>query len=177
VGGCVRMVNCGHPSPYLISPSGATLLNPGHPSPPLGLGSVLPSDYRVDTVLLPPGAMLLLYTDGAIEARDRDGRFYDLTAHLADWRADTQPEELLQHVLDGLDRTRGRQPSGGRRGPRGRAHRPLLHLPRPAAERQSCGPLLPGWGRGRAPPGGLLMRSAIRSSRLARSKIRRTGPN
>jgi serine phosphatase RsbU (regulator of sigma subunit) len=102
VGGRVRMINCGHPSPYLISPSGVTLLNPDHCSPPLGLGSVLPSDYQVDTVLLPPGAMLLLYTDGAIEARDRDGRFYDLAAHLADWRADTQPEELLQHVLDGL---------------------------------------------------------------------------
>jgi serine phosphatase RsbU (regulator of sigma subunit) len=101
--GCaeIHMINCGHPPPYLALRSDTLLLSPATPSPPLGLGSLNAEDYVVDTFPFCPRATLLLYTDGAIEARDGDGRFYDLGAHVAAWPG-SRPEELLQHVLDGL---------------------------------------------------------------------------
>jgi sigma-B regulation protein RsbU (phosphoserine phosphatase) len=45
-----------------------------HESPPLGLG-VAP---KVETATLALGQRLLLFTDGLIEARSSDGRFFDL---------------------------------------------------------------------------------------------------
>lgn len=81
--------------------SDTLLLSPAVPSPPLGLGSLNAEDYVVDTFPFGREATLLLYTDGAIEARNDDGQFYDLGAHVADWPG-SRPEELLQHVLDGL---------------------------------------------------------------------------
>jgi serine phosphatase RsbU (regulator of sigma subunit) len=101
-GGPVRMVSCGHPPPYMISPSGVVALVPlGEPSPPLGLGTLRAPDYPEDTFPLVPGATLLLYTDGAVEARDGQGRFYDLGARLAAWAGSDQ-DDLLRYVLDGL---------------------------------------------------------------------------
>ncbi|MET9876416.1 PP2C family protein-serine/threonine phosphatase [Actinacidiphila glaucinigra] len=97
----IHMVNCGHPPPYMAQRSGTLLLSPATPSPPLGLGSLDAGDYVVDTFPFGREATLLLYTDGAIEARNDDGQFYDLGAHVATWPG-SRPEELLQHVLDGL---------------------------------------------------------------------------
>ncbi|WP_189936967.1 PP2C family protein-serine/threonine phosphatase [Streptomyces sulfonofaciens] len=99
--GEVRMVNCGHPPPYLISPQGAGVVLPQRPAPPLGLGSVHAEDYLVDTFPFTPGSTLLLYTDGTYEARDAEGRFYDLDTRVASWPGST-PDELLSHVLSGL---------------------------------------------------------------------------
>jgi serine phosphatase RsbU (regulator of sigma subunit) len=99
------MVSCGHPAPYVIVRDGsrarADLVPPGRYSPPLGLGSVCPADYAVDTFPFASGTTLLLYTDGAIEARDGGGRFYDLGARVAAWRG-TDPQDLLEWVVDGL---------------------------------------------------------------------------
>lgn len=100
-GETVQMVNCGHPAPYLFRRSGADLVPPGRYAPPLGLGSVRAADYVVDTFPFAGNATLLLYTDGAIEARDGAGRFFDLGARISGWRG-TDPQELLQWVLDGL---------------------------------------------------------------------------
>ena len=65
------------------------------------MGSLNAEDYVVDTFPFGSGPTLLLYTDGAVEARNDDGQFYDLGAHVAAWPG-SRPEELLQHVLDGL---------------------------------------------------------------------------
>ncbi|MDX3234799.1 PP2C family protein-serine/threonine phosphatase [Streptomyces sp. ME03-5709C] len=97
----IRMVSCGHPPPYMAHRSRTRLLSPAAPSPPLGLGSLHAEDYVVDTFPFGSGPTLLLYTDGAVEARNDDGQFYDLGAHVAAWPG-SRPEELLQHVLDGL---------------------------------------------------------------------------
>lgn len=102
-GDMVRVVNCGHPPPYLAHGTDTLLLAPAVPSPPLGLNSLSSDDYEVDTFSFSRRATLLLYTDGAIEARDSDGRFYDLGARVAAWPG-SQPEDLLRHVLDGLSR-------------------------------------------------------------------------
>lgn len=72
----VRVVNCGHHAPLLISdPNTAELIDTGPPQLPLGLG---PEPRSVKT-WWPDGARLLLYTDGLIETRDSEGEFFPLT--------------------------------------------------------------------------------------------------
>jgi serine phosphatase RsbU (regulator of sigma subunit) len=48
-----------------------------------------------------PGDLLLLYTDGLIEARDADGRFYPLTERVAAWPR-TDPADLISRMRDDL---------------------------------------------------------------------------
>jgi phosphoserine phosphatase RsbU/P len=75
--GRVDIVNCGHPDLLVITPGAARFVPPPSRSTPLGLGpapavtSLTPDD---DTILL-------VYTDGLTEARDRRGRFFDLPAN------------------------------------------------------------------------------------------------
>lgn len=99
--GAISMINCGHPAPYLIGPEGPRLVPPTQPSPPLGLNSVHADDYVIDTFSLARKGTLLLYTDGAIEARDAEGRFYDLGARIASWLTSSSGD-LLPYVLKGL---------------------------------------------------------------------------
>jgi phosphoserine phosphatase RsbU/P len=71
----VTLVNCGHHPPMLLSDKGTgRLVDTGGSEPPLGLGS---SPHPV-THQLPEGARLLFYTDGLVEARNREGDFFDL---------------------------------------------------------------------------------------------------
>ena len=62
----VTTVGAGHPRPISITDAGATFL-PVESAPPLGLGR---GSYPESTVLLDPGAVLLLYTDGLIDRPD-----------------------------------------------------------------------------------------------------------
>jgi phosphoserine phosphatase RsbU/P len=68
----VQMLSCGHPTPILVRAGSATDL-PLPENPPLGIGG----PGRPVTVPLHAGDRVLLYTDGAIEAR-KAGRFFDL---------------------------------------------------------------------------------------------------
>ncbi|MBV8160787.1 MAG: SpoIIE family protein phosphatase [Acidimicrobiia bacterium] len=62
------LASAGHPPAVLACPSGATTFVHARPEPPLGAGWTLP---RTSTrVALPPGALLVLYTDGLVERRD-----------------------------------------------------------------------------------------------------------
>jgi phosphoserine phosphatase RsbU/P len=83
--GEVRIVNCGHHPPLKTGPSVSSSAVPGDGSrfevltaepsaPPLGLH---PSPIQQD-IVLKHGDRLLFYTDGLVEARDRDGRFFGL---------------------------------------------------------------------------------------------------
>lgn len=66
----LRWSNAGHPAPMLIGEDGSVDLLDGARSALLG---VAPDTSRADlTRHVPPGAVLLLYTDGLIETRDRD---------------------------------------------------------------------------------------------------------
>ncbi|MET8752774.1 SpoIIE family protein phosphatase [Streptomyces sp. NPDC004667] len=67
-GGCV-MARAGHPPPAVAAADGTVSFLLGPPGTPLGTGG---RDFLVQEVPLPPGTLLALYTDGLIEARDRD---------------------------------------------------------------------------------------------------------
>ncbi|MGW0752969.1 SpoIIE family protein phosphatase [Streptomyces sp. NPDC002587] len=67
-GACV-IARAGHPPPAVVGADGTITFLDGPPGTPLGTGG---RDFRTEEVLLPPGSLLVLYTDGLIEARDRD---------------------------------------------------------------------------------------------------------
>ncbi|MEU9040427.1 PP2C family protein-serine/threonine phosphatase [Kitasatospora sp. NPDC048343] len=109
-GSPVRLIDCGHPPPLLLRPEGITTLAAHHPAPPLGLGELAPVRYEVETFPFRPGDRLLIYTDGVIEARDAQRRFYPLTERVTAWHADRPTallhrlrRDLLAHVGGRLD--------------------------------------------------------------------------
>nr|WP_254803298.1 PP2C family protein-serine/threonine phosphatase [Kitasatospora sp. SUK 42] len=106
----VRLIDCGHPPPLLLRPEGIVTLAARHPAPPLGLGELAPVEYEVETFPFRPGDRLLIYTDGVIEARDAQRRFYPLTERVAAWQSDHPTallhrlhHDLLAHVGGRLD--------------------------------------------------------------------------
>ncbi|MGW0374177.1 SpoIIE family protein phosphatase [Streptomyces coeruleorubidus] len=59
----------GHPAPAVVHPDGSVELTEIPAAPPLGVGSL---PYEATEVVLPEGSLLVLYTNGLIEDRDRD---------------------------------------------------------------------------------------------------------
>ncbi|MFI0826379.1 PP2C family protein-serine/threonine phosphatase [Streptomyces roseolus] len=84
----VRLVNCGHPPPLLLSGGRVIPLASAGASPPLGLSDVLAADVTVETFPFAAGDVLLLHTDGVTEARDPGRAFYPLVERLAAWAGD-----------------------------------------------------------------------------------------
>jgi serine phosphatase RsbU (regulator of sigma subunit) len=94
-----EIVNCGHPSPLLLHKGMVTPLDPPEPSPPLGLldlASDPPQVYKVD---FEPGDLMLLYTDGTTEARDKRGSFFRLDTASPAWATYQEPDPLLDDIL------------------------------------------------------------------------------
>ncbi|MGW2485871.1 PP2C family protein-serine/threonine phosphatase [Streptomyces sp. NPDC001606] len=90
-----RMTSCGHPPPLLLSPGHVVTVPSLHPSPPLGVEAS--DEHTLDVFSFEPGDTLLLYTDGVVEARDAQGRFYPLADRVARWTEES-PEALMHHV-------------------------------------------------------------------------------
>jgi PAS domain S-box-containing protein len=63
------MARAGHPLPAVLTPGGAVDYVDLPAGPPLGLGGLPFEEAEVD---LPEGSLLVLYTDGLIESRQRD---------------------------------------------------------------------------------------------------------
>lgn len=61
--------SAGHPPPVLKAPDGSTRFLTGRPLPPLGRPDAGAGDRAAE---FPPGSVLVLYTDGLVERRDRD---------------------------------------------------------------------------------------------------------
>ena len=98
--GELRLVNCGHPPPLLFRDAAAWPLTGRGPTTPLGLD---PAPV-LDQVELVPADRLLLYTDGLLEARDRQGRTFALreraAALLARPSLDDALDRLVAEVLE-----------------------------------------------------------------------------
>ncbi len=62
-----EIVSAGHPPPLLVGPDGNAWLLPIEPAVPLG--TQRSASYRAESVPLPAGTTLVLYTDGLIERR------------------------------------------------------------------------------------------------------------
>ncbi|MEU8527757.1 MULTISPECIES: SpoIIE family protein phosphatase [Streptomyces] len=93
--GHCRITRAGHPPPAAVSPDGVVRLLDVPPGLPLGVGGV---PFTTTEVTLPLGSLLVLYTDGLVEARssDIDARLDELTDLLA------KPVPSLSAVCDRL---------------------------------------------------------------------------
>ncbi|MCO5988720.1 serine/threonine-protein phosphatase [Actinoallomurus spadix] len=97
----VHIVNRGHPSPLLLTGGRVRELRATRPAPPLGLGNLAAPDAHADSFPFRPGDLLLLYTDGVIETRDADRRFYPLRERLLAWEED-DPGRLVERLHEDL---------------------------------------------------------------------------
>ncbi|MFI9051038.1 SpoIIE family protein phosphatase [Streptomyces sp. NPDC053427] len=101
VTGRATLARAGHPGPALVRPDGTVSFPDVPVSPPLGLGGSVPVETA--ELPLPEGSRLVLYTDGLVEARDRD-----IDTGLALLRgalatgADRTPEETCAAVLEAV---------------------------------------------------------------------------
>jgi PAS domain S-box-containing protein len=97
--GDVSFASAGHPPPLVLSPDGARFLEGGRSVP---IGAAEPGIFREATAVLPPGASLLLYTDGLVERRDTplEQRLEALAE--AAGRGDGELEGLCDVVLAGV---------------------------------------------------------------------------
>lgn len=111
--GGTSALNCGHPWPYLLSGPRVEPLSRADPLPPLGLFP-LPAELAVTPCeQLLRGEFLVLFTDGAEDARDGRGRFFSLSAALAKAAHDppVSPRRILGTVLAALLRHTAGRPS------------------------------------------------------------------
>ncbi|MEV3928937.1 MULTISPECIES: PP2C family protein-serine/threonine phosphatase [unclassified Streptomyces] len=102
----LRLVSCGHPPPLLLRSGRVHALDATEPGPPLGVGALSPAGPTQDVFSFRAGDMLLLYTDGVTEARDRSGRFYPLAERVASWSG-LGPGQLLERMRADLLRHAG----------------------------------------------------------------------
>ncbi|MEV4766786.1 PP2C family protein-serine/threonine phosphatase [Micromonospora chokoriensis] len=106
-GGEVRTVNCGHPAPILRHPSGELEeLTVAPPDRPLGLGGPRTPEKvsRWDA-----GDRLLVFTDGLLEARDSERRFFPMPA-LRACLAEPSVDRCLDALWDAVHRHVGGEP-------------------------------------------------------------------
>ncbi|MFD4977551.1 SpoIIE family protein phosphatase, partial [Streptomyces sp. NPDC058424] len=104
----VQMVTCGHPPPLILHARQVAALPSARPAPPLGLCEMFRPEYFVDTFALQAGDLLLLYTDGVIEARNSHGAFYPLIERVARWPQKSPPELVDRLCVDLLEHVGGR---------------------------------------------------------------------
>lgn len=109
-GSQAQMINCGHPPPLLVHDRQVTALHSRRPAPPLGMCGLPGASHLADSFPFETGDILLLYTDGVIEARSPTGAFYPLEERVASFSA-TSPDALLRHIHDDLLAHVGEQPT------------------------------------------------------------------
>ncbi|MCQ4041340.1 PP2C family protein-serine/threonine phosphatase [Streptantibioticus rubrisoli] len=103
-GGAVRLLNRGHPSPYLLHEDGAVrTLEATEPDLPLRMGALDARRSAADTFPFPADATLLLVTDGVTEARDRAGSFYDPALRLAGLGPFEEPRRTIDVLVRDVD--------------------------------------------------------------------------
>ncbi|WP_374984411.1 SpoIIE family protein phosphatase [Streptomyces fradiae] len=96
--GRARLVSAGHPPPLLRRPDGSARRVDVPPGPALGIDEG--AAYPVTEIDLPPGAVLVLYTDGLVERAETDieEAIDQLAGRLATWSTE-DPERLLELLI------------------------------------------------------------------------------
>jgi sigma-B regulation protein RsbU (phosphoserine phosphatase) len=101
--GQICFSNAGHLSPLFVDEQGVQAIGSHQAKgPPLG---ILPSaEYGQDRFLLKKGGMILIYTDGIIEAKNLDQKFYGASrlARVVE-NCPTDPSMLVQKIVDSVD--------------------------------------------------------------------------
>jgi PAS domain S-box-containing protein len=102
--GDVSFSSAGHPPPLVLSSDGARFLEGGRSVP---VGAAEPGIFRETSTVLPPGATLLLYTDGLVERRDAplDERLNELAVAAVDGEQDLKSlsRSVLRRMLGNED--------------------------------------------------------------------------
>ncbi|WP_345362778.1 PP2C family protein-serine/threonine phosphatase [Actinoallomurus liliacearum] len=93
----LRLVDFGHPPPLRLHEKAFSVLEVDEPAPPLGLGGLAGTAPRIETFAFDAGDVLLLHTDGVIEARDSAGGFFPLVERLDGWTED-RAGALVDHI-------------------------------------------------------------------------------
>ncbi|MFD9391119.1 PP2C family protein-serine/threonine phosphatase [Streptomyces sp. NPDC060000] len=97
----VSVINCGHPPPLLWARGKVRELEVRQPAPPLGLTGYMTTPFSTQEFTVAEGDIVLLYTDGVIEARNSKGDFYPLAERLAAWSGHG-PDALLRYLRNDL---------------------------------------------------------------------------
>jgi serine phosphatase RsbU (regulator of sigma subunit) len=98
-----RFASAGH-NPMLIYDHGAGAFTEcGATGPPLGVGE--DTVYSESTIAIPSGALAVLYTDGIVEARNKEGAFFGLPAlkELVRKHANGTPHDVTAAVLRAVE--------------------------------------------------------------------------
>ncbi|MFJ8750146.1 PP2C family protein-serine/threonine phosphatase [Streptomyces sp. NPDC102441] len=98
----VRAVNCGHLPPRLLCDGAASAVTLHRTSVPLGMADLSDEARAAEWIGFPPGAALLVFTDGVTEARDGTGAFYPLDERLGRW-VGREPEQVLKALQSDLE--------------------------------------------------------------------------
>ncbi|MCO5969801.1 SpoIIE family protein phosphatase [Actinoallomurus soli] len=100
VAGTCTIARAGHPGPAVVYEDGKVAFPDVPASPPLGVGG---HPFETAELRLPEGSRLVLYTDGLVEARDRDidGGLEELRRALKRTEG-FAPEETCQAVIDAV---------------------------------------------------------------------------
>ncbi|NUS55632.1 MAG: serine/threonine-protein phosphatase [Streptomycetaceae bacterium] len=92
-----RLTNCGHPPPLLVGDGRVAYIDGAESAPPLGVHSLSAEEYPLEDHRFEPGDILVLYTDGVTEARDRNGVFFPLADRVSQW-VKCEPAALVHHI-------------------------------------------------------------------------------
>ncbi|WP_146099622.1 ATP-binding SpoIIE family protein phosphatase [Kineococcus xinjiangensis] len=95
--GAVTVVLAGHPAPVVRPPGGEAHSLDITPDPPLGVEEELRCTEH--TLLLAPGTLVLLFTDGLVEARDSDVEAGIQRLHRVLQRLPPLPQRVVEQVV------------------------------------------------------------------------------
>ncbi len=102
----VALVSAGHLPPLLIDPEGRARMMELEPNLPLGVDEH--AAFSETTIAMPPGATLVLYTDGLVESRTSSldvgmARLADVPSHTARGQLEALAEHLLEQRPSGIN--------------------------------------------------------------------------
>jgi serine phosphatase RsbU (regulator of sigma subunit) len=106
--GLVRYANAGHNPPYLLGNNGIKTLN--NTGMPLGIDEE--NDWTQDEIVIAPGEVLFLYTDGVIDAQNNAGEFIDrnIILNTVQMNIGKTVYEMQESILDRVHRFVGDAP-------------------------------------------------------------------